>query len=138
MISLLLDDAVARATLASMVEERGFLAHVAREGRSVVAKAGREADQKTLGIFQQGMECIGILAAIVPGVNAAVRDNRAGKRIVHEPVHKINAVAHPLIGNAAGKILVQAEFAIHLRIEWTIRFGHQPLAPVGVLLAELL
>src|ERR1700730_11601006 len=55
-ITLLLHQAVARTALAAVVDERGLLAHVAREGRSVVAKTGGVADQKSLGIFQECLE----------------------------------------------------------------------------------
>src|SRR3984957_1717751 len=51
---------------------------------------------------------------------------------------QVDAVAHPLVWNSAGKLLVQPELKIKLRIEGTIRLVHQPGAPVRVLLADLL
>src|SRR5205823_13168521 len=74
----------------------------------------------------------------MPGEYSAVSNNSARKVVVHEPVDKVRGVAHPLVRNAAGEFLVEAEFAIDLRIKWTIRFGHQPFAPVGVRFADLL
>ena len=50
---------------------------------------------------------------------------------------QVDAVTHPLIRDAAGKILVEAEFEIEARIERTEGLGHQPALPIGVGLAEL-
>src|SRR5512146_2610793 len=66
-VPFLLHQTVARAAFTAMVEKRCFFAHVASEGRGIVAKAGGKADQKALGILQQGLEGIGILPAIMPG-----------------------------------------------------------------------
>src|SRR5436190_10797722 len=46
-------------------------------------------------------------------------------------------MAHPLVGDSAGKVFVEPEFKIDLRIKRPRRFRQQPLAPVGVLLANL-
>ena len=46
-------------------------------------------------------------------------------------------MTHPLIRNPAGKFPIQTKLKIHLRIEWTRRLRHQPFAPIGILLANL-
>src|SRR5438128_11997151 len=51
-ISLLFDHAIPRAAVASKVDERCTFAHITCKGGRIVTKAGRIADQKTLGIFQ--------------------------------------------------------------------------------------
>ncbi len=53
-------------------------------------------------------------------------------------MHHIDAVAHPLIGDAAPEFLVQAEFAIHFRIKRAIGLGQQPFAPIRIFLADQL
>ncbi len=45
-------------------------------------------------------------------------------------------MAEPLVGDAAGKILEDAEFEIHPWIKWAWSAAHQPAIPVGVLLAD--
>src|SRR5216110_1676110 len=73
-IALLFDQLIARAALAANIEKRGILAHIAREPGRVVTKAGRVAHKEALGIFEQSLKRVGVLTAIVPGINAAVRD----------------------------------------------------------------
>src|ERR1035438_3775087 len=51
---------------------------------------------------------------------------------------QIDSMAHPLVGNAAGKFLVQTKLEIGAWIERPIEFGEQPFAPIGVLFANLL
>src|SRR5215469_17182373 len=53
-------------------------------------------------------------------------------------MHQVDGMTHPLVGNSAGKFLVEPEFKIQLRIKWPRRFGEQPLTPIRVLLADLL
>src|SRR5215469_10151527 len=134
--ALFLDQLIPRAALASDVDERSLLTHVAGETGSVIAEAGRVADQKTFWILKKGLEGVGIFAAIMPGENTAVSNYGPRKAVVHEPVHEIDPVAHPLIGDAARKFLIQAEFTINLGVEWAVWLIHKPLAPVGVLLAN--
>src|SRR6267154_1941479 len=82
------------------------------------------------------MKGIWILTAVMPGKNAAVCDDRLRKALVHEVVAKVNAVAHPLVRNAARKLLVEAKFKINLGIERPIGLVHQPGAPVRILFAN--
>src|SRR5207248_3196597 len=81
---------------------------------------------------------VGILAAIRPGINASVGDDGARKVLIHEPVRQVDAVAHPLVGDAARELLVKAEFEIELRVKGSVGLGQEPLAPVRILLADLL
>ena len=104
-----------------------LLAHDAREAVAIVAEAGGVADQKSFGIFQQRLERVGIFAAVVPGEDCRrAPPPTAGSCVVQEVVHQVDAVAHPLVGDAAGEFFVQAEFEIELRIERTVRLGQQP------------
>ena len=136
-VALLLDELVARAALAADVHERRLLAHVAREAGRVVAEARRVAHEEALRVLEQGLEGVGVLAPVVPGEDAAVRHHRAREAVAHEPVHEVDAVAHPLVGDAAREVLVEAELEVEAGIEGPVRLGHEPLAPVGVLLADL-
>ena len=45
-------------------------------------------------------------------------------------------MTHPLVGDAAGKILVKTKFEVQLRIKRPGRLAHQPGLPVGILLAD--
>src|SRR6202044_2541227 len=74
----------------------------------------------------------------VPGKNSAVRDHRVRVGLVHKEMDQVDAMAQPLVRNPTGKILVQPELKIKLRIERAIRLVHQPGAPVRSLLADLL
>src|SRR5437879_11235873 len=46
-------------------------------------------------------------------------------------------MAHPLVGDSAGKVFVEPELKIKLRIKRPRRFRQQPFAPVSVLLTNL-
>src|SRR5947209_7050701 len=67
-----------------------------------------------------------------------MRNGRFGEVIIHEPVNLIDRMAHPLIGNAAGKFFVQAELEIDSGIEGTRGLGQKPLIPVCILFPDLL
>src|SRR4051812_8524886 len=121
-VALLLNELIARTALAANVEKSGVLAHVAREPRRVVSKTGGVAHKKALGIFEQSLKGVGILASVFPCINAAVRDRRAGKTVFHKPVHHVDSMTHPLVGNTAGKVFVEAKLAINLRIKGPIGF----------------
>src|SRR5258708_39817025 len=82
------------------------------------------------------MEGIGILAAVMPSENAAIGHDRLRKALVHEVVAKSNAMAHPLVRDAAGKFLVETKFTVKLGIERPVGFVHQPCTPVCVLFAN--
>src|SRR2546428_6102753 len=113
--SLLFDPFPARTPFASDVDERGVLSHDPRETVAVVAEAGGITDQEAFRVFEQRLECIRVLALILPGENSARRDHGFWKVIVEKVVNQIDPVAHPLIGDAAGKILVKAELEIDSR-----------------------
>ena len=126
------------AALASDIDQRGLLAHDAREAVAIVAEAGGIADQEPFRILQQRVESIRILAPVGPRKDAAVRDHRSREVFIHKPMGQINSVAHPLVGNAAGEFLVQPEFEIQAGIEGAEGLGEQPAAPVGIFFAKLL
>src|SRR5437763_10007187 len=52
---------------------------------------------------------------------------------VHKEVAQVDPMAHPLIGDTARKLFVQAKLEIKLRVEGPVGLGHQPGAPVRVL-----
>ena len=106
--------------------QRRLLAHDAREAVAIVAEAGGVAHQKSLRDIQQRLERVRILAAVMPGEDAAMRHHRARKVVVHEVVDQVDSVAHPLVGDAAREVLVQAEFEVQPRVEGPIRFVEQP------------
>src|SRR5256885_6231756 len=135
-VALFLDELVTRASFTAEVEQRRFLSHIARKAGSIISEAGGVADEKAFGIFEQGLERVRSFAPIFPGEDASVGDDRGWKVVAGEPVDQVDAVAHPLIGDSAGKILVKAEFEIEARIERTEGLGHQPALPIGVRLAE--
>ena len=136
MRALLFDQLIPRAALAAKVDEGCVLAHVARESRSIIPKARRIAHQKPPRILEQRLKGIGILAPVVPGKDAAVSDRRFRKTVIHEPVHQIDPVAHPLIRDAARKFFVEPKLAVDLRVERPKGFVEQEFTPVGVLFAN--
>src|SRR5689334_13524085 len=79
------------------------------------------------------MEGIGILAAVMPGENAAIGHDRLRKALVHEVVTEVNAMAHPLVRDAAGEFLVETKFKIKPWIKRARRLVHQPGMPVRIL-----
>src|SRR5208283_872015 len=136
-IAIFVDDLVAGTTFVANIHERGLLAHVAGGTRRIVAEAGGVAHEEALGIFEQGVESVGIFATIGPGKNATVSDDGAGRVLVSEPVDQIDGVAHPLIGDAAGEFLVEAKFAIEARVERAHGLVEEPALPVRIGFAEL-
>lgn len=116
-ISLFFYKGPARTAFASSIEKRGFRAHNARVTRSIIAKAGCIAHQKTLRICEQRLEGIGIFSAVMPRKDTAMRNGRGWMFFFQEEMAEVNAVAHPLIRNSTGKILVEAVLEIELRIE---------------------
>ena len=89
-----------------------------REAVAVVAKAGGVTHQEAFRIFQ-------VASGKYPGFHALISGKdpaRVGLRILAAKVEKeivdqVNTVAHPLIRNAAGKILIQPEFKVHPRVK---------------------
>src|SRR2546429_6923313 len=135
-VALLFHDLPARAALTSRVDHRSILSHDPSKARRVVAKTRRIAHQEAVRVSEKCLEGIRILPAVMPGKNAAVCDDGGWVVDVHEEVAEVNAVAHPLVRNAAGKLSVEAKLEIELRIEGPERFGHQPGAPVGILFSD--
>src|SRR4030095_7110140 len=135
-VALLLDDLPARAALATDVHERRLLAHDPREAVTVVAEAGRVAGEERR-ILHERLEGVWILPAVMPREHAAVCDDRA-RHLVRVEMHEIDAVAHPLVGDAAREFAIQPELEVELRVERPERLGPQPRLPVGVGLANLL
>ena len=83
------------------------------------------------------MKSIGGFAAVVPGKYSTAGNNRLWETVVHEPVHQVDGVTHPLIGNPAREFFVKTKLKIHLRIEGPRGLGHQPGIPIRVLFANL-
>src|SRR6516165_11295265 len=69
----------------------------------------------------------------MPRENPAVGDDRPWKAVLHEPMHEVDGMAHPLIGDAARELAIQPKLTINLGIKRPIRFGQKPFAPVGIL-----
>src|SRR5438876_595776 len=82
------------------------------------------------------MEGIGVFASVLPGKNAAICHDRLRKVLVHEVVTEVNAMAHPLVRDTAGKLLVETKFKVKLGIKRPVRLVHQPGAPVRILFAN--
>src|SRR5262249_42195194 len=57
--------------------------------------------------------------------------------VFQEVVNEVNTVAHPLIGDSAGEIPVEAKLEVEAGIERAIRLGEEPFLPVGIFLADL-
>src|SRR6266481_3017678 len=72
----------------------------------------------------------------MPGKNTAMRHDRLRKAFAHEVVAEVDAMAHPLVRDAAGKLLVEPILEIKLGVERPVRLVHQPGAPVRILLAN--
>src|SRR5207253_2886778 len=102
-------DLPARAALTSRVDHRSILSHDPSKARRVVAKTRRIAHQEAVRVSEKCLEGIRILPAVMPGKNAAVCDDGVWVVDVHEEVAEVNAVAHPLVRNAAGKLFVEAK-----------------------------
>src|SRR4029079_3912010 len=68
--------------------------------------------------------------------DAAVRRDRDGERIIHEPVHEIDAVTHPLVGDAARAFAIETELEVQTRIEGTRGAVPEPGFPIGILLLD--
>src|ERR1700680_4811919 len=66
-----------------------------------------------------------------------MRYGRAREMVLHEVVHQIDAVTHPLIRDAGGKFAVKAKFKVQARIEWPVRLGHEPGIPICIRFANL-
>ena len=115
-----------------------LLAHDPGEAVASRCRSSWSSSTRKRRVLDERLERVGVLAAVVPGEDAAVRHDRARRLIVHEEVHEIDAVAHPLVGDAARELPVEAELEVQLRIEGTVRLRHQPRLPVRVLLADLL
>src|SRR5205809_1071739 len=107
MSPLLLDPLPARTAFTAHVNKGCLLSHNAREAIRIVAEAGGIADQETFGILQKGLERIWILAPVMPGKNTAVSYHRCREIIIQEIMDQVDPMAHPLVGNAAGKILIK-------------------------------
>jgi len=123
-ISFFLDHLPARTAFAAVVDHGGLLAHDAGETRRIIAKAGGVADQRAARVGEERVEGVGIFASVRPRENTAAGDGGFRIVFVQEKVTKINPVAHPLVGNAAGEFLVKPKLKIELRIEWAMWLGH--------------
>src|SRR5207244_9569049 len=110
---------------------------VAGETGRVISETRCITDEKALRIFHKRLKGVRVFSPIRPSKNSAVRDSRARHGIVHKKVHQVNAVTHPLIGDAAGKLAIQTKFKINTRIKWAVRFVHEPFGPVGIRFSNL-
>src|ERR1700692_4101815 len=78
------------------------------------------------------MEGVGILPAVMPSKNAAIRHDRLRKALVHEVVAEVDAMTNPLVRDTAGELLVETKFEVKLWVERSVRLVHQPCAPVRI------
>ena len=97
-----------------------------------------EASGDPKGVLEKRLESVGILAAVVPPVYSALRHHRGWEVVVKQVVDHVHGVRHPLVGDAARELPIEAKLEIGPRVEWPVRFGEEPFSPVGVLLANLL
>ena len=111
-----------------------FFSHDAGEAVGIVAEAGGITHQESLRIFEQRLERIGIFASVLPGINAAVRHDGLREVIVQQVVNHVDAVAHPLVGDAAGEIFVEAEFEIGRGSNGRYGLLSSHLLPIRILL----
>ena len=104
---------------------------------------GSEHDLKARGrivqraIVKHRSKCIGILAAILPRIDAAVGRDRARMGQSREPMYGIDLVAHPLPGNTRRIRPEEPELQVLTSIEWLIRPVEQESLPVCILFPHL-
>src|SRR5581483_548252 len=77
----LFDELPALAAFAAEIDERGAIAHDAGEAIAIVSEAGGVADEEALGVLEERLEGVGILAAVLPAVDATLRDGGNGEVI---------------------------------------------------------
>src|SRR5207237_2070345 len=125
MIAFLLHKLPARTALAAGINHGGLFPHDAGKAGRIVSKAGGIAGHESIRVGEESLEGIGILPAVMPGENSAVRHN--GLRVVHihEEVAEIDPVAHPLVGDHARKVFVEAKLKMEMWIEWHGRVRSQ-------------
>src|SRR5690349_7550867 len=116
MIAFLLHELPARAALATRIEHGGLFPHDAGKAGRIVSKTGGIARHESIRVSEESLEGIGILPAVMPGKNSAVRDDGLRVVHVHKEVAEVDAVAHPLVSDAAGKVLVETKLKMKLRI----------------------
>jgi hypothetical protein len=57
--------------------------------------------------------------------------------VLHEVVHQVDSVTHPLIRDAGGKFAIKPKFKVKAWIERSVRLGHEPGIPVGISFTNL-
>src|SRR5262249_61751216 len=93
---------------------------------------------KPLHIGEKTRDGLELPPPVMPSKTTAIGNNRLWIFFVQKEMAEVNAMTHPLIADAAGKVPIQTKFEIELRIERPVRLSHQPGAPIRVLLANLL
>ena len=82
------------------------------------------------------MDGVWVLADVMPLKNAATGDHRIGDGGIRVEVREVDAVAHPLAGDAAGKVTENAELEISPGIEGAVGLSQEPPVPVGLALPD--
>src|ERR1700678_3937040 len=80
---------------------------------------------------------IGIVPSIFPGEDAPVGNDTFRIRLIRPKMHHVAAVAEPLIEDAGGKVFIESEFEIYVRIQRSVWFPQQPPLPIRVLFPKL-
>src|SRR5580704_19615067 len=115
-----------------------MLAHAARRIRHTrgvhdlksFGRAGRAlVDWAVIEHCGQGVP---ILSTVAPVIDAAVGNDTARPRKSGIPLHRVDALDHPLIGNARRKRPEQSKFHILAGVEWLRRTAGEESLPIGV------
>src|SRR5207244_3264020 len=88
-------------------------------------------------VVEDGGHSVPIFSSVLPQIDAAVGYNAAGMRQASEPMHRVDLVDHPLVGNSRGVRPEQAELEMFASVEAFARTIDQEALPVGVRFAEL-
>lgn len=76
------------------------------------------------------------MPVVGPCVDTAIGNHTLWIAFVRPEVDQVAAVAHPLVEDAGGEILVQAKFQVDMRVEGLIRLAEQPSLPICVFFAQ--
>jgi hypothetical protein len=123
-ISFFFDQLPSRAAFATVIDQRRFLAHDARKTGRVIAKARGIADQRAPRIGEQRLKRIWIFPAVTPSENPTAGHYRFRIILVQKIVAEVDSMAHPLVRDAARKILLETELKVELRIKGPLRLVH--------------
>ena len=121
-----------RCALASVVFDRAVSALNPAVAAIAVGKRRRISVEKSLGVRERDGDIVRILAPILPSEDAAGRCRANWMRLIRPKVNQVRPMTEPLIENAGGKVAIQPEFHINVRVEWAVRFSQKPALPIGI------